>query len=193
MSSPSSEISSFRPRRTLFGYERKSTDKFLEHVAELLEKAGERLEEVESELAEHREKEQSLNEALLAVARSAETIKHAARSEAEAIQMHARRLDEFVAQKRSQMSVFLEETLESLEKLSDEIHAGSQVTDTPEEETKLLAAPETPKEVRDEMPTAATADSDKEDGQAPDEGASIFERLRPYKMAAPEGAQPTGP
>ena len=55
MSSPSSEISTFRPRRTLFGYERKSTDKFLEHVAELLEKAGERLAEVERELSAYRE------------------------------------------------------------------------------------------------------------------------------------------
>ena len=46
----------------------------LDHVAELLERAGKRIEDSEAELARHREKEQSLNEALLAVAKTADAI-----------------------------------------------------------------------------------------------------------------------
>ena len=109
-----SEISSFRPRRAFLGYERKETDEFLEHVAELLERAGKRIEDSEAELARHREKEQSLNEALLAVAKTADAIKRDARSEAETIRAGALELDQFVATTRSQLSAFLRETLETL-------------------------------------------------------------------------------
>jgi hypothetical protein len=174
MPSPSFEISSFRPRRTLFGYERRAVDVFLKHVAELLEEAGNRLDNAERELSQYREKEQSLNEALLAVAKTAESIKHDAHEEAEAVRAHVRELDQFVSTSRSQMSAFLHGTLESLERLSDGIHAGSQVACAQE---PALVEPEPAEQI-----AQATPESEQDDSQSqpPEQDGSIFARLRPY-------------
>lgn len=176
MSSPSSEISSFQPRRSLFGYERKATDDFLEHVAVLLEEAGKRLDEAESELSRSREKEHSLHEALLAVAKTSEAIKHDARREAESIRGDALELQQFVASTRSKLSAFLHETLEKLDGIADEIDR-REVAHTEQEGEPLEAA----HRAEELVPTPET--EAKEDELKPlEEAGSIFERLRPYRV-----------
>jgi hypothetical protein len=178
---PSSEISSFRPRRAFLGYERKETDEFLEHVAELLERAGKRIEDSEAELARHREKEQSLNEALLAVAKTADAIKRDARSEAETIRAGALELDQFVATTRSQLSAFLRETLEKLATIAQVTRPGEQVELSEEEEGERGGA----SEVREEVPSPVGGVESQEDAvEPPETDGSIFERLKPYRAEA---------
>jgi len=123
MPSPSFEISSFRPRRGLFGYERKATDELIAYAADMLEHTSSRLDEAERELAEYREKEQSLNDALLAVAKSAEAVKADARRQAESIRANAREVDELVATTCTHLSSFLGETLATLERVAAEIQS----------------------------------------------------------------------
>jgi chromosome segregation ATPase len=131
MSLPSSEISSFRLRTRLFGYERKATDEFLKHVAELVQKAQERIEQVETELAEHRQKESSLNEVLLSAAR----VMRDARLEEERIRTQARNLKQVVATTRTQLTMVLRETLQKLEQVPDEIGAGRETEQGERNET----------------------------------------------------------
>jgi ABC-type transporter Mla subunit MlaD len=188
VSSSSSEISSFRPRRKLFGYEREATDQFLARTAELLEQAGKRLAQVEAELAEQREQERSLKEALLAAATIADAIKQHARGEADAIRAEARELDAFVATTRSYLSAFLRETLERLETVSSEIEAARERVDHfPDEKT--MEVPDTSEEV------AASAETKQDDGSRPDDGSpgagdSILERLRQYRVDTRDSPHP---
>jgi hypothetical protein len=94
--------------------------------AEIVERTEKRIDQAETELAGHRENERSLSEALLSVAKVADTIKHDARLEEETIRRQARNLEQIVATTRSQLTAFLHETLEKLEQLSDEIDTSSQ-------------------------------------------------------------------
>ena len=181
MSSPSTEISSFQPRRRLFGYERKATDDFLEHVAELLEHAGKRLDQVEAELARHQEKEQSLNEALATVAKTADSIKHDARLEVEKMRMHARELEQFVTATRERLSGFLRETLVEMERIAEQTEARSRVEQSGEEQ--LLETPDTAREV---IPPAEIEAKEDDEG-ATEEAGSLLERLRPYRVDASGG------
>jgi DivIVA protein. len=121
MAQASSEISSFRPRRRFFGYDRKATDDFLTHVSSLVEQAQEQLEQAEKELVGYREKERSIGEALLSVAKVADSIKHDARVEEEAIRRQTRNLEETVAATRSQLGTFLRETLDKLAELPEHL------------------------------------------------------------------------
>jgi chromosome segregation ATPase len=178
MPSPS-EISSFRPRRALLGYERKETDEFLEHVAELLERAGKRIEDSEAELARHQEKEQSLNEALLAVAKTADAIKRDARSEAETIRAGALELDQFVATTRAQLSAFLRETLETLERLAGEIQTRGQLAHSEEP-----AEPDLSPALVEELAPSLPVDASRAGDGSPEAAESVLERLRPYRADA---------
>jgi hypothetical protein len=126
MPQPSSEISSFRPHRKFFGYDRKATDEFLKRVATLVEQAQTRLDQGESELAGYREKERSINEVLLSMAKVADSIKHDARLEEETIRRQARNLEEILTTTRSQLGSFLRETLERLEQLPEEIDSSNE-------------------------------------------------------------------
>ncbi len=172
MSPGASEIATFRPRRRLFGYDRRSTDEFLAHVAELLEQASTRLAQVEVELAEKRKSEGSLSEALMAAAKTADAIKVDARREADSIRAEVRELDEFVAETRSHLSSFLRDALERLERVSDEIEtAHDRVEQFGEEEQvgEFVTAEErtlSPEDHPDDAPS-----------EAPD---SVLERLRAY-------------
>ena len=180
-----SEISSFRPRRAFLGYERKETDEFLEHVAELLERAGKRIEDSEAELARHREKEQSLNEALLAVAKTADAIKRDARSEAETIRAGALELDQFIATTRSQLSAFLRETLETLERLAGEIQTRGQLAQSEEQpEPDLSAEPDLSPALVEELTPSSPSDASGSVDGSPAAAESVLERLRPYRADA---------
>jgi DivIVA protein len=117
----SSEVPSFRPRRALLGYERRATDRFLEQVAEIVRHANERLHQAENELAAYRDKERLLHEALLSVAKVADSIRHEAGVEEEAIRADARELATIVERTRSRLTTFMRETLESVARVTDEI------------------------------------------------------------------------
>jgi DivIVA protein len=122
---PPFALPAFRPKRALFGYERKATDTFLAQVAEVLGKAHEQLERGENELAEHREKERSLNEVLLQIAKVSDAVKADARLEEKAIRDRARDLEQIVTATRSELGSFLRETLEKLDRLAAEMDHGS--------------------------------------------------------------------
>lgn len=121
----SSDLPVFRPKRALFGYERKATDTFLARVAEVLASAREQLERNETELAEHREKERSLNEALLQVANFSDAVKADARIEEQAIRDRALALEQIVTATASELGAFLRETLEKVDRLTADLdHEG---------------------------------------------------------------------
>lgn len=119
------ELPAFRPKRALFGYERKATDKFLAQVAEVLGSAREQLDQSENDLAKHREKERSLNEVLLQIARVSDAVKADARHEEQAIRDRARDLEQILTATRSELGSFLRESLEKLDRLPAEIGHGS--------------------------------------------------------------------
>jgi chromosome segregation ATPase len=175
----SSDIATFRPPRGLFGYQRKPTDEFLGYVAELLEQAGKRLDGAESELARYREKERSLNEALLAVAKTADAIKDDARHEAETIRGEARRLDELVAATRTRLSAFLHETLETLQGIAEDIPSRGQVPQAD--------APESSSAADTHGTPSVEAETKPESAEPAKETGSLVERLRAYRTDSSDG------
>jgi hypothetical protein len=177
MTSTSSEIRAFRPPRRLFGYDRQVTDEFREAVAILLEEASERLTRAEAELGKKRESERSLNDALLAAARTAQSMKEDARREADAIRAEVQELDGLVGATRSQLSAFLRETLEKLEHVSSEIERAR-------EPIERLAKEEDGADVRAEE-EAPHAEQSQAPEAASDSEESVVDRLSAYHAAGP--------
>jgi hypothetical protein len=186
MSLPSPEIPSFRPRRKLVGYDRKATDGFVERVADLLEQAGKRADRAEAEIAQYREQERSLHEALMSVAKTADAIKEDARREAEAMREQAREFEELGVKARSQLSSFLHETLERLEGIPGEIETHYRVAD-PEKEEPFEASG-----TAEESSASAEVEAKGDDVEPPEDGGSILERLRPYRADASGSARSPG-
>jgi hypothetical protein len=178
---PYPDIASFRPGRSLFGYKRKPTNEFLAHVAELLRYAEEQLGKAQAELAEHRDREFALNEALLSIARVAEAIKRDARLEAETIRAQAHEVEEFVAGTRSQLKAFLQETLARLGQLPGGREARSRLQSVGVRE----ASPAQPDLARELMPSEAHED----DPSAMDALARIDQELTPELEKHPAGAR----
>ena len=186
--SPSSELSSFRPRRRLFGYGRRATDDFLDYLAGVLEDTSRQLEKSESQLLGYRENEQSLNEALLAVAKNADAIKHDVHREVESIRANARELDKLVAATCAHLSAFLTETLETLEQVAGDIQPRGETADS-EAELELLE----PDEFEEEPSFAAEEPAvEQKDNGPSEETGSLLERLRPYLVDPSDRAPSSG-
>jgi cell division septum initiation protein DivIVA len=213
MPSTSFQISSLRPRRSLVGYNRKATDEFIQHTASVLERTSKQLEETEKELAAYREREQSLNDALLAVAKSAEAVKADARREADSIRASARKVDELLAVTCTHLSSFLRETLESVERVAAEIQSRAETAEgvvegveapaaepEPEPEPEPVGAaepaydaepvvePEPQAEAEPEpvaeAPAATDPEPEQEKGKEMNREELLIERLRPYQAGA---------
>jgi cell division initiation protein len=91
------EIRHLKPRRGLFGYERDTVDGLLEEIAASFENVWreradlrDEVEELESELARHREIESALRSTLLSAERMADDVRAQAHREAEVIIAEAR-------------------------------------------------------------------------------------------------------
>jgi cell division initiation protein len=91
------EIRHLQPRRGLFGYERDTVDGLLEEIAASFENVWreradlrEEVEDLESELARHREIESALRSTLLSAERMADDVRAQAHREAEVIIAEAR-------------------------------------------------------------------------------------------------------
>jgi cell division initiation protein len=91
------EIRHLKPRRGLFGYERDTVDALLEEIAASFENVWreradlrDEVEELESELARHREIESALRSTLLSAERMADDVRAQAHREAEVIIAEAR-------------------------------------------------------------------------------------------------------
>lgn len=91
------EIRHLKPRRGLFGYERDTVDGLLEEIAASFENVWreradlrDEVEDLESELARHREIESALRSTLLSAERMADDVRAQAHREAEVIIAEAR-------------------------------------------------------------------------------------------------------
>ena len=91
------EIRHLKPRRALFGYEREAVDCLLEEIAASFEHVWreradlrDEVEELEGELARHREIESALRSTLLSAERMADDVRAQAHREAEVIIAEAR-------------------------------------------------------------------------------------------------------
>jgi cell division initiation protein len=91
------EIRHLKPRRSLFGYERDTVDGLLEEIAASFENVWreradlrDEVEDLESELARHREIESALRSTLLSAERMADDVRAQAHREAEVIIAEAR-------------------------------------------------------------------------------------------------------
>jgi len=171
----------------LFGYDRRATEDFCDYVAGVLEDTSRQLERTESELFEYREKEQSLNEALLSVAKSAEAIKHDVHQEAESIRANARDLEELVAATCAHLSAFLTETLETLEQVAGDAHSRGETADS---EAELQVRE--PDGFEEEPSFAAEPAAERKDNGPSEESGSVLGRMRPYLVDPSDRPSPWG-
>jgi cell division initiation protein len=222
------ELRHVRLARELFGYNRRETQKVLEEVADSFEQVwrergefADKLEDLEAQLAQYRQREELLSATLIAAERSAADAKEAARREAELIIAEAHQEARYVARNAQRERERLAGEARRIESLLrsalDLIEEGSR------EAPRLLPNPARPPAVEAPKPTpeleaaapAADADAPRPEAwpeprppaEQPDQPVSWRDRYdtreyaalvsqpdaEPEQPAQPEDAKPVEP